>query len=126
MACQPVDGAEPLTNAADDGDAGRAKLCRLLSVHDAGPGVQQVVRFAAPRRRADEQIEVSPRQLGQTRLLLATHCAGEHHHTPGGKTDTSDPSEPVPHRDRLFQKDEASQAGNPKQVHDSAEERQAH
>src|SRR5438128_8344815 len=58
--------------------------------------------------------------------LRGAHRASEHHHTPGSDTDTRDPAKPVAHRDRLFQQDEASQAGNPKQVHDAAEEQKAH
>src|SRR6266480_222218 len=58
--------------------------------------------------------------------LLTTRRTSEHQHTPDGKTDTSDPSEPVAHRDRLFQKDEAGEAGDPEQVHDAAEEQKAH
>ena len=49
---EPVDRGEALADAADDRDAGLAQMSDVRAVHDARPGVQQVMRLdaAAPRR----------------------------------------------------------------------------
>src|SRR5271166_1062839 len=58
--------------------------------------------------------------------LRAAHCPSEHHRTPGSEGDAGDPAEPVAHRDRFFQQNEAGKAGNPEEIHDAAKEQQAH
>src|SRR5258708_4858551 len=74
---QPVDCPETLANAADDGDARRAKIGNLLPAHDAGPSVKQVMRLAAACRRANEQFEIAPRKLGHLEGLVIAIVAAE-------------------------------------------------
>jgi hypothetical protein len=50
---------------ANHRDALGAQVCGLLAVHEPGPGVQQVMRFAARRRGAHEQFEVGQGELGR-------------------------------------------------------------
>jgi hypothetical protein len=52
---QPVDRPEALAKAADDRNAGLAKMCHLPAVHQPRAGVQQVMRLAAARRGALEE-----------------------------------------------------------------------
>src|SRR5271165_6609994 len=77
MTRQPVDRTEPLANAADNRDPGLAKVHDLLAVHEAGAGVQQVMRFAAARCRALEQFEISPPDLGGLERLAVAVVAAE-------------------------------------------------
>src|SRR5882762_6398038 len=74
---QPVDCPETLANAADHGDARRAKMGNLPPVHDAGPGVNQVMRLAAARCRLNEQLEVAPRERGHLEGLIVAIVAAE-------------------------------------------------
>src|SRR6267378_2087385 len=74
---QLVDCPETLANSADDRNARGAKMGNLLPVHDARPCVKQVMRLAAARRRADEQLEVAPRELGHLEGLIIAIVAAE-------------------------------------------------
>src|SRR6266481_1462996 len=49
----------------------------LLLVHDAWLCVKQVMRLAAARRRADEQLEVAPRELRHLEGLIIAIVAAE-------------------------------------------------
>src|SRR5271155_1220118 len=78
IARQPVDCRETLANAADNRNVCRAKIGNLLPVHDARPGVQEVMGFAAILSRANEQFEVAPGELGHLEGLTIAIVAAEH------------------------------------------------
>src|SRR5271169_2365214 len=77
IARQPVDCRETLANAADHWDVRRAKIRNLLPVHDARPGMQEVMRLAATLSRANEQLEVAPGKLGHPEGLTIAIVAAE-------------------------------------------------
>src|SRR6266851_7370534 len=74
---QPVDCPETLANAADDRNARGAEMGNLLPVHDARPGMKQVMRLAAARRRANEQFKVTPWELWYLEGLIIAIVAAE-------------------------------------------------
>src|SRR5260370_807259 len=78
IARQPVDCCETLANAANHRNVRRAKIHNLLPVHDARPGVQEVMGFAAILSRANEQFEVAPGDLGHLEGLIIAIVAAEH------------------------------------------------
>ena len=78
MPRQAVDRSEPFAKATDDRNPGLAKVRHLLAVHQPGAGVQQVMRFAAARRRALEQFEVGPPDLGGLERLAVAVVAAKH------------------------------------------------
>src|SRR5580692_927245 len=77
MAREPVDCRETLANAADHRNARRAKIRNLLLVHDARPGVQQVMGLAAILSRAHKQLEVAPGELRHLEGLTIAIVAAE-------------------------------------------------
>src|SRR6516162_4076093 len=58
--------------------------------------------------------------------LRANRRGSEHQHAPEGGADTGEPTDPMAHWDRLFEQNETGETGNPKEVHDAAEEQEAH
>src|SRR5277367_3611064 len=78
IASQPVDCPETLANAANHWNVRRAKIRYLLPVHDAWPGVQEVMRLAAILSRANEQLEIAPGELGHLERLAIAIVAAEH------------------------------------------------
>jgi hypothetical protein len=78
IARPPVDCCETCANAANHRNVRRAKIRNLLPVHDARPGVQEVMGFAAILSRANEQFEVARGELGHLEGLTIAIVAAEH------------------------------------------------